>query len=777
MVLRDAVVTLLLLLQSVIAFGQAELPIKNNVYYISKSGSDTNPGTKQKPFITIQKAVDKMKSGDKCFVRTGTYHENIKIKDLRGSKVNPVVIQAYPGETVTLDGTELISSLQTSGWTKYSGSIYKCTLGKDVWQLFVGDEMMISARWPNARYDDRSVWKQDATWAFQDKGSSWGTMVTKTEGGLADLAATGKDFTGAIAILNIGNFMTHSRAVNTHSAGSQTFTYDADYMDKSILEGFLAHPHYWKPGYLNAGRYFLEAHLNCLDSPKEWYFNPKTKELYFWTPDGNKPGDDICGKTIEYAIDVDGAEYLTIKGFDFFASTFRLAKVTHSTVENCNLRYFSYNKRMLGIEDGWNRMYSTLSTTIRSPNTYLDFTDPKDKVGHSLLEEWEGIRGGYHASYNTIRNCTFAHCDGGAFAMCGKYDQVDNVLLHDIDWTGVGFISVHLWESDEATLRRLTAYTTGASEFLQTGSKCFVELCDLGKELGIMQNDGAAIQVSAGWQDGAIIRRCWVHDNEKFGIRADFNGVPGEKFPAGFGFNATFHHNVCWNQIDRADQPPIWVGGDHHQVYNNLSYDNLSADITLWAADGANQNSIIRNNAAGQITGERWGKIPVASIMSNNYIGDVWSQVRDKDNRDFRPKQGSSLIDAGFTIDGITDVHSGKAPDIGPYEYECDSYWIPGFQSEMASQPIPADKADNAKSDADLIWLEGYQAVSHDVYFGTDREKVEKAGRRSKEFKGNQKNNIFSPGKLKEEVAYYWRIDAVHASGDVVKGDVWTFAL
>ena len=768
------IVTCLILCITVATIGQGAMSGEGKVYFVCKSGSNGNPGTIDKPFLTIQRATDILKAGDKCLVRAGTYHENVKIKDIFGTTDEPISITAYPGEEVVLDGTESISSLQTSGWSKHSGSIYKCTLSKDIWQLFVGDEMMISARWPNARYDDRSVWQQDATWAHQDKGSGWGAMVTKTEGGLADLAATGKDFTGAIAVLNIGNFMTHSRAINAHSAGSNTFTYDADYMDDSILEGFLDHQHYWQPGYLNAGRYFLEAHLNCLDSCKEWYFNPKTKELYFWSPNGKKPEGDIRGKTIDYAIDVDGAEHLVIRGFDFFGCTFRLIKATHCTVEDCDLSYFSYNKRMLGVEDGWNRMYSTISTVIRSPNSYLDFTDAKDKTGHTLLEEWEGIRGGYTESYNTIRNCTFAYCDGGAFAMCGKYDQVDNVLLHDIDWTGVGFISVHLWESDEASLRRLTAYTTGASEFLQTGNKCFVELCDFGKELGIMQNDGSAIQVSAGWQDGAIIKNCWVHDNEKFGIRADYNGVPGEKFPVGFGFNATFHHNVCWNQIDCAYQPVIWVGGDRHKIYNNLSYDNRSADITVWAADGANKNTIIRNNAAGKITGERWGKIPVASIMSNNFIGDVWSQVCDKDNRDFRPKKGSTLIDAGFAVDGINDVYSGKSPDIGPYEYGCQSYWIPGYQSKQASQPIPADKANNANMNADLIWLEGYKALSYDVYFGADSKRVQKARRSSKEFKGNQENNIFSPGVLKENTDYYWRIDAITIEG-VIKGDLWSF--
>ena len=39
------------------------------------------------------------------------------------------------------------------------------------------------------------------------------------------------------------------------------------------------------------------------------------------------------------------------------------------------------------------------------------------------------------------------------------------------------------------------------------------------------------------------------------------------------------------------------------------------------------------------------------------------------DNRDFRPKPNSVLIDAGTVINGITDSYEGAAPDIGAYEY------------------------------------------------------------------------------------------------------------
>ena len=730
----------------VLSFRTASEP---ETYYVAVGGSDGNGGTMTKPFASIGKAGAVMEAGDKCYVRGGRYHEAVEVSGLSGGEGREICFEAYPGESVVLDGTEAISDLQTSGWVQHSGSIYKTTLSKDVWQLFDGDELMIAARWPNARYDDGSVWEQDATWGHQAGGSTWGTMISRTDGGRPDLGATGKDFTGAIAVLNLGNFMTHSRFVNSHSAGSNTFTYDADYMEGSGLEGMLGGEHFWTGGYLNGGRYFLECDLDCLDIAKEWYYDRGSKTLYFYAADGQVPSGDIRGKTIEYSFDFDGASYVRVSGFDFFGSTFRFRDSVHCAVEDCDFEYYSFNKRMLGVEDKWHGMYSTLSTVMAGP---------------AVGEE----------SGNVISDCTFAYTDGGALAVIGGGDLIDNCLFHDIDWTGVGFITIHAWESPETTMRRLTVYRTGASECLQTGARNVVELCDLGEGLGIMQDDGAAIQVSSGWQYGAVVRHCWVHDNEKFAVRADYNGVPGQTFPVGFGFGATFDHNVCWGQIDISWQPPIWVGGDFHKVCNNLSYDNLSSDITLWAADGANTNSVVRNNAAGQITGERWGKIAVASVLSNNFVGDVWSQVRDKENRDFRPKVGSGLVDAGYVMAGITDGYVGAGPDIGAYEYGDENYWIPGYRGEKASGSIPADNAQSVSEGADLMWLGGRGGISYDVYFGTVYGDVAGGDRDSVVFRGNQGNNIFEPGYLTAGVAYFWRIDTVVEVG-VVKGDVWRF--
>ena len=72
------------------------------------------------------------------------------------------------------------------------------------------------------------------------------------------------------------------------------------------------------------------------------------------------------------------------------------------------------------------------------------------------------------------------------------------------------------------------------------------------------------------------------------------------------------------------------------------------------------------------------------------------------------------------------------------------------------------------------MWLKAYKAETSDIYFGEDFDNVKNASKNSSEFKGNQKNNIYSPGKLNTGKTYYWRIDGI-IKNKIQKGNVWSF--
>jgi hypothetical protein len=96
-----------------------------------------------------------------------------------------------------------------------------------------------------------------------------------------------------------------------------------------------------------------------------------------------------------------------------------------------------------------------------------------------------------------------------------------------------------------------------------------------------------------------------------------------------------------------------------------------------------------------------------------------------------------------------------------------------------AFDPDPPDAAVNVDPNAFLSWKPGKDAISHDVYFGTDFNDVNDANTGSGAFMGNQDTNSWDPNNydsngLDLETTYFWRIDERNVSG-VTKGDVWSF--
>lgn len=74
-----------------------------NIYYVSPSGSDGNPGSITAPWKTVQKAVTSVNPGDTIYAREGTYDETVNINK-SGLEGSPITLAGYPGETAVLDG-------------------------------------------------------------------------------------------------------------------------------------------------------------------------------------------------------------------------------------------------------------------------------------------------------------------------------------------------------------------------------------------------------------------------------------------------------------------------------------------------------------------------------------------------------------------------------------------------------------------------------------------------------------------------------------------------
>ncbi|UCD50847.1 MAG: hypothetical protein JSW27_25395 [Phycisphaerales bacterium] len=110
--------------------------------------------------------------------------------------------------------------------------------------------------------------------------------------------------------------------------------------------------------------------------------------------------------------------------------------------------------------------------------------------------------------------------------------------------------------------------------------------------------------------------------------------------------------------------------------------------------------------------------------------------------------------------DGVT-IHAGAV-------------WSFTVATVLASSPLPPHGAKWIDNEADLAWAPGLGAVTHDVYFGTDRAAVVEGT--GETYKGTQEGTSFDPGTLEENATYYWRIDEMEADGITPHhGDVWRF--
>src|SRR5690349_3598285 len=68
-------------------------------YYVATNGSDSNPGTEEQPFQTLDRGVHDLSPGDTLYVKNGTYTGLRQITSIPSgaSWDKPVTIAAYQG--------------------------------------------------------------------------------------------------------------------------------------------------------------------------------------------------------------------------------------------------------------------------------------------------------------------------------------------------------------------------------------------------------------------------------------------------------------------------------------------------------------------------------------------------------------------------------------------------------------------------------------------------------------------------------------------------------
>jgi len=88
-------------------------------HYVSNTGLDTNPGTAEQPFKTIQRAANVTIPGDTVFVLEGTYRERVA-PPRGGTAGSEIVYRGEPGKKVIIKGSDVWSP----NWNPGSGTVF-----------------------------------------------------------------------------------------------------------------------------------------------------------------------------------------------------------------------------------------------------------------------------------------------------------------------------------------------------------------------------------------------------------------------------------------------------------------------------------------------------------------------------------------------------------------------------------------------------------------------------------------------------------------------------
>ncbi len=235
-------------------------------------------------------------------------------------------------------------------------------------------------------------------------------------------------------------------------------------------------------------------------------------------------------------------------------------------------------------------------------------------------------------------------------------------------------------------------------------------------------------------------------------------------------------------------------------VYNT-GYDNYNAADFWIAADGSVGSGSYSD--PGVVPLQTWARLVVVRRLEDGgWVRDVYVDgAKVFDNLDAESLDGNSSLytnaqqDEGqFTILSDSDATAYAGCQLDSFAFaavalsdhevaELGAYRAMGIFGvrELASEPAPADKAEDVLRDAVLAWKAGEFAATHDVYFGTEFDDVNDASRANPMgalLSQGQTATTYDPtGLLGFSQTYYWRVDEVNAppTNSIFKGEVWSF--
>ena len=259
-------------------------------FYVAVNGSDSNFGTEQQPFATLEKARDavraKIESGLKTdvlvLVRGGTYRLSKPLvfgSNDSGTPGHSIVYAAFPGEKPVLSGGASITD-----WQPHRDGIWKASAPQLFRQLYVNGVRAVRARTPNAPNT------YSLNWNVKDKTISVpaGQIANWNNFQQVEMVVS---LMWAEAILRLDSFTTNGDTADLVVQNPER--------DMVFLRPY--------PAKLPDQAYHFENAYEFLDAPGEWYLDTRVKTLYYKPRKGeDMTKTEVIAPAIETLLRVEG---------------------------------------------------------------------------------------------------------------------------------------------------------------------------------------------------------------------------------------------------------------------------------------------------------------------------------------------------------------------------------------------------------------------------------------------------------------------------------------
>jgi len=390
------------------------------------SASDSNPGTADLPWLTVDHAVDSVGAGDVICVREGIYRERVS-PGASGTAANPITLMGYPGERVVLSGAD-----ELAGWTQCdattargnanAASIYYVDIPWKPTRLVQDEVDLAPARTPS-----------DGWWL-----ATGGTTNT-----LADTAN----------LTQPDDFWNGARIFVWHIYG--TVQWERDVIDFDSATGALTINGTWYSTWVidPGDRYYLSHKVELFDGPGEWVVEDLgggTWRVFVWPADGVHPDDTMieASHRDRFVIEYGSRSYwifdnLEIRhGVSSGIGSYASSCPGHNTVQNCVIHHNDY----MGIQGRYNH-YGVYRRNVSMFNDYgicnsgaTGVLFEENEVAWNLVDgilttgpgkDSEGNPLYWAENVTVRRNYVHDHYLWGHPDNCQSYSFIRNLLIED----------------------------------------------------------------------------------------------------------------------------------------------------------------------------------------------------------------------------------------------------------------------------------------------------------------------------------------------------------